>query len=123
MPHSPRLRPNRHCPSGKIYIPHLFNHFKFCDPVFPLSGLYPAIRMATQKQIEANRRNAQSSTGPKTEEGKSKSKFNALKHGMTAEVAVLPHEDKHSYEDLRQAAIESYGPPTEPSSCSSSLSL
>jgi hypothetical protein len=66
--------------------------------------------MATQKQIEANRRNAQRSTGPKTEEGKSKSKFNALKHGMTAEVAVLPHEDKHSYEDLRQAAIESYRP-------------
>jgi hypothetical protein len=66
--------------------------------------------MATRKQIEANRRNAQKSTGPKTEEGKSKSKFNALTHGMTAEVAVLPHEDKLSYEDLRQATIESYQP-------------
>ena len=66
--------------------------------------------MATQKQIEANRRNAQKSTGPKTEQGKAKSKFNALKHGMTAEVAVLPHEDKVSYEELRQATIESYQP-------------
>src|SRR4051812_40993261 len=66
--------------------------------------------MATQKQIEANRRNAQKSTGPKTEEGKSKSKFNSLKHGMTAEVAVLPHEDKFSYEELRQTTIESYQP-------------
>ncbi len=66
--------------------------------------------MATQKQIEANRRNAQKSTGPKTEEGKTKSKFNALKHGMTAEVAVLPHEDKTSYEEIRQATIESYQP-------------
>jgi hypothetical protein len=63
--------------------------------------------MATQKQIEANRRNAQKSTGPKTEAGKATAKFNALKHGMTAEVAVLPHEDKHSYEELRRATIES----------------
>jgi hypothetical protein len=66
--------------------------------------------MATQKQIEANRRNAQKSTGPKTVEGKAKAKFNALKHGMTAEVAVLPHEDKLSYEELRQATIDSYQP-------------
>jgi hypothetical protein len=66
--------------------------------------------MATQKQIEANRRNAQKSTGPKTEAGKTKAKFNALKHGMTAEVAVLPHEDEHSYEELRRATIESYQP-------------
>lgn len=66
--------------------------------------------MATQKQIEANRRNAQKSTGPKTEAGKHNSKFNALKHGMTARVAVLPHEDRLSYEELRQATIESYRP-------------
>jgi hypothetical protein len=66
--------------------------------------------MATQKQIEANRRNAKKSTGPKTEAGKAKAKFNAVKHGMTAEVAVLPHEDKHSYEELRRSTIESYQP-------------
>jgi hypothetical protein len=66
--------------------------------------------MATQKQIEANRRNAQKSTGPKTEEGKAKARFNALKHGMTAEVAVLPHEDNVSYEELRRTTIESYQP-------------
>src|SRR6478736_10453613 len=66
--------------------------------------------MATQKQIDANRRNAQKSTGPKTVDGKAKAKFNALKHGMTAKVAVLPHEDKLSYEELRQATIDSYQP-------------
>jgi hypothetical protein len=66
--------------------------------------------MATQKQIEANRRNAQKSTGPATDAGKSKAKFNALKHGMTAQVAVLPHEDAQSYEQLRQALIEDYQP-------------
>jgi hypothetical protein len=66
--------------------------------------------MATQKQIEANRRNAQKSTGPKTVEGKAKSRFNALQHGMTAKVAVLPHEDNFSYEELRRTTIESYQP-------------
>ena len=49
--------------------------------------------MASQKQIEANRRNAQRSTGPASELGKAVAKFNALKHGMTADTAVLPYED------------------------------
>ena len=66
--------------------------------------------MATEKQIEANRRNAQKSTGPTTAEGKSKAKFNALKHGITADTAVLPYEDPHSYEQMRQALIDHYEP-------------
>ena len=41
---------------------------------------------ATQAQIDANRKNAQRSTGPKTAEGKSRSRQNALKHGLTATV-------------------------------------
>src|SRR5438477_9739721 len=40
-----------------------------------------------------NRRNAQHSTGPKTPEGKSRSRFNALKHGRRALTLVLPGED------------------------------
>src|SRR6476619_5991854 len=98
-----RFRPPAVVPHLKIYIPSLFRHLQFNPPSLPKTALYAEIRMATQKQIEANRRNAQKSTGPKTEEGKTKSKFNAMKHGMTAEVAVLPHEDKTSYEELRQA--------------------
>jgi hypothetical protein len=66
--------------------------------------------MATEKQIAANRRNAQKSTGPKSEEGKTKAKFNALKHGMTADTAVLPYEDPNSYEQLREALIDQYRP-------------
>ena len=51
--------------------------------------------MATAAQIEANRRNAQMSTGPKTAAGKAKASLNALKHGERAKVAapVLPQED------------------------------
>ncbi len=45
--------------------------------------------MATQSQINANRRNAQKSTGPKTPEGKAKSRRNALQHGLTAKACMF----------------------------------
>ncbi len=44
-------------------------------------------------RIEANRRNAQKSTGPRTAAGKEKSRFNAVKHGMFATEPVLPGEN------------------------------
>lgn len=57
--------------------------------------------MPTDAQILANQRNAQKSTGPKTQEGKEKCKMNALKHGFTAATFTLsPHE----VEDFRQFA-------------------
>ena len=51
--------------------------------------------MASAAQIEANRRNAQKSSGPKTEKGKARVRCNALKHGMTAVTTMpgLTHED------------------------------
>jgi hypothetical protein len=66
--------------------------------------------MASQAQIEANRRNAQRSTGPITELGKGVAKFNALKHGMTASTAVLPYEDAYSYAELRESFVATYNP-------------
>src|SRR4028119_1291503 len=67
-------------------------------------------QMASQKQIEANRRNAQRSTGPVTELGKGVAKFNALKHGMTASTTVLPYEDATSYAELRESFVDTYKP-------------
>ena len=49
--------------------------------------------MATQAQIDANRKNARKSTGPKSQPGKDKTRFNGLKHGLRAEQVVLPGED------------------------------
>ena len=66
--------------------------------------------MTSQKQIEANRRNALKSTGPKSDDGKARSRLNALRHGLTAEQAVLPHEDENDYEKLREGMLESYAP-------------
>jgi len=48
--------------------------------------------MSSQRQIEANRRNAQKSTGPTSVTGKAVSSMNALKSGIHAKSLVLPSE-------------------------------
>jgi len=53
--------------------------------------------MTSFRQIEANRRNARLSTGPTTEEGKSKSRRNAIRHGLTAETVIDALEDADDY--------------------------
>ena len=54
--------------------------------------------MTTQSQIEANRRNAKQSTGPRTNQGKQRSSQNAIKHGLRAKQSVIPGEDPADYE-------------------------
>ena len=67
--------------------------------------------MATKRQTKANRRNAQKSTGPKTEAGKAASSRNALGHGLTAEFLVLlPDEDGDAFERLRGGVIADLAP-------------
>jgi hypothetical protein len=56
--------------------------------------------MATLKQFEANRRNAQHSTGPKTTEGKATVSMNALRHGLRARTVVLPGENREEFNHL-----------------------
>jgi len=50
--------------------------------------------MATIPQMEANRLNAQKSTGPRSAEGKASSRFNAYKHGAYARAHIIPGEDQ-----------------------------
>jgi hypothetical protein len=62
--------------------------------------------MRTAKQIAASRANGQKSRGPTTPEGKAKSRYNALKHGIHAESQVMFDE---TAEDLAELAAELHG--------------
>lgn len=54
--------------------------------------------MTSLKQIEANRFNALKSTGPRTEQGKRRSRSNAVRHGLTAETVIAAFEHAADYE-------------------------
>ena len=64
--------------------------------------------MASLKQIEANRRNALKSTGPTTQQGKDRSRCNALRHGLTAETVIATLEDTEDYQAFEAAVIADY---------------
>jgi hypothetical protein len=62
----------------------------------------------TPSQI--NRANAQHSTGPKTEAGKQRSSLNALRHGLTGQIIVLPSDDLEAYQRHVQSFAAEYHP-------------
>jgi len=64
--------------------------------------------MTSYRQIEANRRNALKSTGPKTEAGKHSSRCNAVRHGLTAETVIGALEDAEDYQAFEAAIIADY---------------
>ena len=66
--------------------------------------------MASQAQIDANRANAQKSTGPKTPEGKARSSKNHLSHGFTSQDVVMADENREAFESLLDALIEQFQP-------------
>src|SRR5512135_2242339 len=53
--------------------------------------------MSSVRQIEANRRNAKSSSGPKTDAGKAAAAKNSLQHGLLSQEAILPGESTSDY--------------------------
>src|SRR5215468_1542906 len=64
--------------------------------------------MTSFRRIEANRRNAQLSTGPVTEDGKKKSRQNAVRHGLTAETVIDALEDAEDYAAFEMAVTTDY---------------
>jgi hypothetical protein len=67
-------------------------------------------RQLSQRAIDANRANAQKSTGPKTEEGKAKSRLNALRHKVTAQVTILPDEERLAAENFCDKLAATFNP-------------
>ena len=74
--------------------------------------------MATEKQFEANRLNAQKSTGPKTPEGRAAVRLNGVTHGLTAETLVLKGERESDFKQLFDSLEAEHAPatPTDPGS-------
>ena len=66
--------------------------------------------MATEAQIEANRRNALLSTGPKTDAGKTIASKNSVTHGLNAADAVIEGEDVAEFEAFAQELFDDYKP-------------
>ncbi len=66
--------------------------------------------MASQKQLDSNRLNAQRSTGPKSIEGKSALAKNPLKHGVFSRQVVLEGESKKEFEALKTEFYEQFIP-------------
>jgi hypothetical protein len=66
------------------------------------------------KKIAANRRNAQLSTGPRTDNGKHRSALNAVKHGVFSQTLLLPHlhETEEQFQTFRQTLLDALAPPT-----------
>ena len=69
--------------------------------------------MTSIDQIRANQRNAQLSTGPRTEEGKAKSAQNRRTHGLTGAHIILPAESADDYEMLELRLIQAHKPANE----------
>jgi hypothetical protein len=66
--------------------------------------------MATEKQIAANRANAARSTGPITIAGKKRASLNALRHGITAQVCLMPEEDRTAFNQFCAELVTSLAP-------------
>src|SRR5262249_10113446 len=64
----------------------------------------------TIDRAEINRRNATRSTGPRTPEGKARSRFNAVKHGGRARTPILPGEDPAAYQDRLETWVGKFAP-------------
>ena len=68
--------------------------------------------MTTDRQIEANRLNAQHSTGPSTPEGRAAVRLNGLKYGLYAETLILPSEDPAEFDALLDRLDSEHQPAT-----------
>jgi hypothetical protein len=64
--------------------------------------------MTSFRQIEANRLNARLSTGPVTDEGKQRSRQNAVRHGLTAETVIVSLEDGNDYKAFEEVVVADY---------------
>ena len=66
--------------------------------------------MISERQLEANRRNAKRSTGPRTEEGKKSAALNARRHNLTGQVTAMTEADRIMHDAFSASIVESLAP-------------
>ena len=66
--------------------------------------------MSSQRQIDANRQNAQKSSGPTTPEGRERSSRNSTKHGFTGQSLILSPEEADLYKAFVADYFNDYAP-------------
>jgi hypothetical protein len=66
--------------------------------------------MASEKQIAANQRNAQLSTGPKTDSGRNASRMNAYTHGLTGQLDFRTPEEQAAHDKFCSGIVSSLTP-------------
>ena len=88
--------------------------------VYPARDFSPAkipYMLISQKQQEANRNNAQHSTGPKTPEGKAAIRFNALTYGLRTRATMITGENAADYSQLWDELEADWQPQTRTERC------
>ena len=73
--------------------------------------------LISNKQQEANRKNAQHSTGPTTPAGKEAIRFNALTYGLRTRASILPDENAADYSQLWDELEADWQPQTRTERC------
>jgi hypothetical protein len=66
--------------------------------------------MPSDLQLNANRENAQHSTGPRTPEGKSRTRLNAFRHGLTGQILIFTPDEQAAFDAHCAGIRDSYKP-------------
>src|SRR5438477_1484152 len=76
-----------------------------------LAGTVNEAKTTSSRKAKANRQNSKHSTGPKTRQGKDKSRRNAIKHGFFSKfLLVNGEESREEYEQWFAAIRDHYQP-------------
>jgi hypothetical protein len=72
--------------------------------------------MSLTKQVldEVRRLNAQKSTGPKTQAGRQRARFNAFKHGLSGQNLILQKHEFEAYNEMSDRMLKHLKPKSEP---------
>jgi len=67
-------------------------------------------KLISQRKIQANRRNAKKSTGPKTADGKAKSAMNSIKYGIYSDKYLIKDESYEEFHNYRKKILKCLNP-------------